>query len=172
MSEKRTRNIILTGFMGTGKSAVGRLLAAEIGYAMVDTDQLIAQRAGKPVTAIFSEDGEDVFRSWENQVTKELARERRLVIATGGGLMVNDRNAEALEKTGDVFCLTAKPKDILKRVKKSEVNRPLLNVDNPAERIEQLLAERAEVYGRYPQINTSGRSPKRVVKELLKQISA
>lgn len=170
MSEKRTKNIVLTGFMGTGKSTIGRLLAAALGYAVVDTNQLIAQRAGKPIHLIFSEDGEDIFRDWEAQVTKELAREKRLVVATGSEIMLNDRNADALEKSSYVFCLTAKPRDILRRIKKNGEVQPLLVNDYSTDRIEQLLAERAAVYNRYPQINTSGRSPKRVLKELLKAI--
>lgn len=170
MKNKPNNNVILTGFMGTGKSTVGRLLAAELGYAVVDTDRIIAQRAGKPISIIFAQDGEDIFRDWESQVTKELAREKRLVIATGGGLMVSERNASLLERSGQVFCLTAQPKDILKRVKKSGEYRPLLDVDDPAGRIEQLLNQRESVYGRYTQIDTSGRSPKRVVKDILTQL--
>lgn len=152
--------------MGTGKTTVGRLLAAELGYAFVDTDKLIAQRAGKPVSVIFKEDGEDVFRDWESQMATELAQEQRLVIATGGGLMLSERNADALQKTGVVFCLTAKPKDIVKRVQSSG-HRPLLDVDDPQRRVEDLLAERDPVYSRYPQIETSGRSPQKVVNEIM-----
>lgn len=163
----RTQNIILTGFMGTGKTTVGRLLADELGYAFVDTDKLIAQRAGKPVSVIFAEDGEPVFRDWEAQIAAELAQEQRLVLATGGGLMLSERNAETLQKSGIVFCLTANPKEIVKRVQQSG-HRPLLDVADPQERVEALLAERQAIYERYPQINTSGRPPQKVVKEILK----
>ncbi|MCA9979374.1 MAG: shikimate kinase [Anaerolineales bacterium] len=164
------QNIILTGFMGTGKTTVGRLLAAELGYVFVDTDKLIAQRAGKPVSVIFAEDGEAVFRDWEAQIATELAQERRLVIATGGGLMLSERNADTLQEHGVVFCLTAKPKEIVKRVKQSG-HRPLLDVDDPQERVEALLAEREATYRRYPQMNTSGRAPQKVVKEIVKALA-
>jgi shikimate kinase len=162
-----THNIILTGFMGTGKTTVGRILAAALGYAFVDTDKLIAQRAGKPVPLIFAEDGEAVFRDWEGQIASELAQEQRLVIATGGGLMLSERNAEALQATGPVFCLTAKPKEILKRVQQSG-HRPLLDGENPQQKIEALLAEREPVYSRYTQVSTSGRAPQKVAQEILK----
>ena len=164
-----TQNIILTGFMGTGKTTVGRLLAAELGYAFVDTDKLIAQRAGKPVSVIFAEDGEAVFRDWEAQIAAELAHEQRLVLATGGGLMLSERNADTLQESGIVFCLTAKSKEIVKRVKQSG-HRPLLDVDNPQERVEALLAEREAIYSHYPQIDTNGRAPEKVVKEILKAL--
>jgi shikimate kinase len=168
MSEQK--NIILTGFMGTGKSTVGRVLAQLLGYVFVDTDNLVAQRAGKPVSLIFAEDGERTFREWEASITEELVPHRGLVIATGGGLFTSERNAEMLEGTGPVFCLAAKPKEILKRIKASGEHRPLLDAENPQQRLEELLAERAPIYEKYEQIDTSGKSPDRVAKAILNEL--
>ncbi len=102
-------NIILTGFMGTGKSTVGRLLAGRMGREFVDTDDLIAQRDGRSIADIFNDDGETHFRDLEAQVAAELAERRGLVIATGGRLMLDPDNAAALGATGPVFCLSAEP---------------------------------------------------------------
>lgn len=170
MSEQN--NIILTGFMGTGKSTVGRALAQELGYVFVDTDNLVAQRAGKPVTLIFAEDGERTFRDWEASVTEDLVTHRGLVIATGGGLFTSERNAEMLEATGPVFCLAAKPKELLKRIQASGEHRPLLDAENPLQRLEELLAERDPIYkkDKYTQIDTSGKKPAGVVKAILNEL--
>lgn len=164
-----TQNIILTGFMGTGKSTIGRLLATNIGYIFVDTDVLIAQRLGKPVHLIFEEDGEEIFRDTEAQIAEELSRYQQMVIATGGGLMVNERNADMLEKTGTVYCLTATAEEILKRVKSSGETRPLLETDDPAARIQDLLAQRETAYNRFTQISTSRRSPQKIAQEIQDQ---
>ena len=99
-------NIILTGFMGTGKTTVGRLLAERLGREFVDTDDLIVARAGRPIADIFNDDGETRFREWEAQVAGELAGRRGLVIATGGRLMLDPDNAAALGATGPVLCLS------------------------------------------------------------------
>ena len=165
--DEEKQNIVLTGFMGTGKSTVGRVLANELGYAFVDTDKLIAQRAGKPVHLIFKEDGEAVFRDWESQLAAELAQQTKLVIATGGGMLVSERNAEMMQETGHIFCLVASAREILARVKQSG-NRPLLDTDDPLAKIKELLDERAAAYGRFTQIKTSRRPPQRVAKEILK----
>lgn len=168
----KQNNIILTGFMGTGKSTVGRVLAQGLGYVFVDTDNLVAQRAGKPVSLIFAEDGERTFRDWEASITEELVTHRGLVIATGGGLFTSERNAEMLADTGRVFCLVAKPKDILKRIQASGEHRPLLDAENPQQRLEELLAERAPIYEnkKYTQIDTSGKKPDGVVKAILNEL--
>lgn len=168
MNDKK-QNVVLTGFMGTGKTTVGRFLAAELGYALVDTDKLIAQRAGKPIHLIFKEDGEAVFRDWEAQLAAELTRQKQLVIATGGGMLVSERNAEIMQEAADIFCLTASPREILSRVKLSG-NRPLLDTPKPLERIKELLAEREAAYGRFTQIKTSLKKPQRIAKEIVKAL--
>ncbi|MCA9919652.1 MAG: shikimate kinase [Anaerolineales bacterium] len=161
-----TKNIILTGFMGTGKSTVGKLLAQRLQRPFTDTDALIVQRDGRSIAQIFAEDGELFFRDLERAVALELAQQQALVIATGGRLMLDEDNAEALEASGQVFCLTADPQTILDRIKE-DAERPLLNVPNPAERIAQLLEIRRELYGRFPQISTEGKTAVQVADEII-----
>jgi 3-dehydroquinate synthase len=151
-------NIILTGFMGTGKTTVGRLLAQRLGREFVDTDELIVARAGRPIADIFNEDGETRFREWEAQVAGELAEQRGLVIATGGRLMLDPDNAAALGATGPVFCLTADPADILARVAAEDGKRPLLAGDDPHTRVRALLRRRAAAYDRFRAVDTGGRT--------------
>ena len=159
-------NIILTGFMGTGKSTVGKLLAQRLQRPFTDTDALIVARDGRSIAQIFAEDGEATFRNWERTVALELAQQQGLVIATGGRLMLDEANAEALAATGQVFCLTADPQTIFERIK-DDVERPLLNVPNPAARIAQLLELRRELYGRFSQISTDGKTAVQVADEII-----
>ena len=154
------RNVVLTGFMGTGKSTVGRALAELLGRKFVDTDQVIEDRHG-PLPAIFAEEGEDAFRRYEREVASELADRRGLVIATGGRLMIDAVNAERLGATGDVVCLVASLDTILERVDVdgAGATRPLLRGDDVRARVAALLAERAAAYEAFPQVPTDGRSP-------------
>jgi shikimate kinase len=161
------RNVILTGFMGTGKSTVGRLLAAQLGCTFVDTDDLIVARDGRSIAAIFREDGETAFRCWEARITEELAGQSGLVIATGGRLMLDDRNAAALAENGRVFCLTAVPETIVARLLEDGGKRPLLAVPHPAREIERLLEERQGGYGRFRQIDTDNKTPDQIAAEIL-----
>lgn len=163
-------NIVLTGFMGTGKSSIGRELAAALGWGFVDTDDLIVQRDGRAIVDIFRESGEAAFRTWERTVAAELAESSQLVIATGGRMMLDDTNAANLSRNGRVLCLTATPADILARLA-DDVRRPLLDVPDPQQRIQELLAERAAGYGRYPQITTSNRTIADVVAAILAQFN-
>lgn len=153
------QNVILTGFMGTGKTTVGRKLAARLGFEFIDTDEVIVARDGRTVAEIFREDGEAAFRAREARVAHDLAQRRGLVVATGGRLMLDAGNAAALGETGAVFCLTARPVTILARLAQDGVRRPLLEVAHPTLRVAELLAERAEGYGRFPQIPTDTRTP-------------
>jgi len=166
------KNIILTGFMGTGKTTVGKLLAAELGYEFIDTDTVIATRCGFSIPEIFRESGEAAFRRMEADLVRELAEREGLVIATGGRLMLDSANEAALSRKGMVFCLVATPDIILSRLKKNRHSRPLLNVPNPGERIVELLQQRAEGYGRFRQVMTNDKSPKEITKELVNLIRA
>lgn len=152
--------------MGTGKTTVGKLLAARLQRPFFDTDALIVERDGRTIAQIFAEDGEAAFRRWERTVALELAQQHGLVIATGGRLMLDETNAAALGASGQVFCLTAVPETILARVQDDE-KRPLLNVPNPAERIALLLEMRREGYGRFPQISTEGKTAVQVTDEII-----
>ena len=162
-------NIILTGFMGTGKTTVGRLLAAQLARPFVDTDNLIVERDGRSIVDIFNEDGETRFREMEAEVAAELAGQRGLVIATGGRLMLDPANAVALGATGPVFCLAAEPAIILERVAAGNEQRPLLTVDDPERRVNALLQRRAAAYARFRTVDTGGRSPEQIAATIVAQ---
>jgi shikimate kinase / 3-dehydroquinate synthase len=159
-------NVILTGFMGTGKTTVGRTLADQLGYDFVDTDQLIESRIGMSIANFFREQGEPAFRALESEIVKELAERSGVVISTGGRLMLDAANAAALSKTGRVFCLVATPEEILQRVSNDTHERPLLQVPNPLENIVELLQEREKGYRRFSQFKTSEKLPLTIASEL------
>jgi shikimate kinase len=170
MTTETRPNIILTGFMGTGKSTIGRLLAERLDYEWVDTDAAIEQRHG-PIKQIFANEGERAFRDHERAIARELARQGGQVISTGGRLMLDPTNANALGGSGPVFCLTATVETIVARTKAAGADRPLLAGDDFEERITALLEERARGYSRYEQIATDGRYPEEVVDDLLERLS-
>lgn len=160
-------NIVLTGFMGTGKSVAGHILARESDREFVDTDELIVELAGKTVADIFFDNGEAAFRAYERKVARELSKRRNLVISTGGRLMLDPLNALLLSQQAIVFCLTATAEEILARTESDLASRPLLDVDDPAGRIERLLLERKASYNQYLQVDTGGRSIQAVAQEML-----
>ncbi len=161
-------NIILTGFMGTGKTTIGTLLAKKLGYGFVDTDQLIEKECGMSIPTFFKSKGEPAFRQMERDVAKKLGAQSSLVISTGGGFMLDRVNAEILTKTGKVFCLVATPEEILNRISgDSGVDRPLLQGENPGKRIVELLQERQEGYAQFSQFITSHKTPLQIVEELI-----
>jgi len=153
------RNIILTGFMGTGKTTIGRQLARRLRREFVDMDALIEERTGLSIPRIFQEQGEAAFRALERALCQELAGRRGLVIATGGGALIDAENRAALAASGDILCLRADTDVILRRVGVG-ADRPKLDGDDRRGRIEALLAERAPVYDAFPlQLDTSDLSP-------------
>src|SRR5690606_27041010 len=135
----------LIGFMGTGKSSVGRTLAGYFNFEFIDTDELIVQRAGKPITDIFAQDGEPAFRELERQIVAELAERKDCVISTGGGLGANAEHLASLKVHAWPACLWPAPETIFVLVRHSS-HRPLLNRPDPLARIRELLAERESVY--------------------------
>ncbi len=154
MTEQQERNIVITGFMGTGKSTVGKEVARLLDCSFLDTDAEIEARAGKAIPRIFAEGGESSFRQMEANLCAELRERTGLVIATGGGTMLDPTNRAALEHRGIVICLSCSPEKILARVKGT--GRPLLAVADPAARVEQLLQTRRLVYESIPwQIDTT-----------------
>ncbi|MBN2007071.1 MAG: shikimate kinase, partial [Anaerolineae bacterium] len=130
-------NLILTGFMGTGKTTIGRAAAQRLGCTFVDMDDVIVACAGKPIPRIFAEDGEPAFRALEAAVCAELSAQDGLVVATGGGALLTPANRAAMQRSGVVICLDASPDEILRRVGGND-DRPLLNVPDPAARIAEL----------------------------------
>jgi shikimate kinase/3-dehydroquinate synthase len=166
-SPDRRRNIVLTGFMGTGKTTVGRLLAKDLGFEFVDTDILIEQRHGL-IADIFAKLGEDAFREIERVLAAELATRTGLVISTGGRMMLDPGNVRALSANGRVFCLVATPEEVLERVTSdsSGIERPLLEVPDPRQRIVELMSERDPEYRRFPQLVTDAQAPEAVARDL------
>ncbi len=138
------RNIILVGFMGTGKTVTGRVLAEQTGLELVDMDSIIEERAGKAISEIFETDGEAAFRTMERELVQELAQREGLIISTGGGIVLNPDNIADFEKTGLVVCLKATPETIFKRVEK-DTTRPLLAGDKKAQ-IASILEMRQPLY--------------------------
>ena len=153
--------------MGTGKSAVGRRLAARLGRRFFDTDVLIEQKAKTSIANIFSRKGEAYFRALERETINRICQEKIIVIATGGGAIVSEENATRLKESGTVVCLTATPETIFERVR-NNTDRPLLQGSDPLEKIRSLLAIRAEAYARADiTIDTSTLDIERVVEAII-----
>ena len=168
------RNIILVGFMASGKTSVGRALAGRTGWTLVDADDVIVARAGKPIHRIFAEDGESAFRELERQVIAGLCAGERQVIASGGGAFVDPQNRDAMLSGGMVFYLSASPAEILRRVRAEDASgpiRPLLAVDDPEARIAELLAQRTPAYAQaHHTVETDGLTAVGVVAEVVEGI--
>lgn len=139
------KNIYLVGFMGTGKTAVGRVLAERLSRKFVEMDQLIEKQENKEIKDIFAENGQDYFRKLESQLLKKLSSQSNLVVSCGGGIVCNQDNLDILQNTGYVFSLSASPNSIFERIKGSN-HRPLLNGTDPLEKIKELLETRKLFY--------------------------
>ena len=138
-------NIILVGFMGTGKTSVGQRLSQRLKMSYVDTDEVIEQNAGRCITDIFAEHGEAYFREVESEAVHKVSRLDKYVISTGGGIVLRTENMEILKRNGVVFCLTATSEEIWARVK-NETHRPLLRAPNPVVKIRDMLKAREPYY--------------------------
>ena len=145
MPELHPENLVLIGFMGSGKSSVGKVAAKALGFHFVDTDQMIVERAGKPISEIFADEGEAAFRALESEVIECLSRVSKHVVSTGGGVVISSRNREALKKLGFVVCLTASEDVLFERVSRN-TKRPLLQTENPRETLSNLFRERDILY--------------------------
>ena len=139
------KNIVLVGFMGTGKTVVARKLAGDIGKKYVSIDKLIEEREKRPIRDIFRDEGEPYFRKVEKEVVKEVSQGRDQIIDAGGGVVLDMENVENLKRSGIIICLRADPRTIYERTKKCG-HRPLLNVDDPEKRIKELADERRPFY--------------------------
>ena len=173
MSRRRVvRNLALIGFMGTGKSSVGRILASQLGFDFIDTDTLIEERTGKSVAEIFAQNGEASFREIERSLVKELGAKTGMVISTGGGLAANAENLSALKETALVVCLWASPETIWERVR-NQTHRPLLHDKDPLVKIRSLLTAREPFYKEADVlINTELRPMREVVQQVLHHFQA
>ncbi len=165
-------SVALIGFMGTGKTAVGKALAEKLGREFIELDPLIEQRSGKTIPEIFKEEGEIAFRELEIAVTKEAAGKKDAVIACGGGVVLNKINIDRLKQEAVIVYLTASPGVILKRTLHDDEERPLLKVANPARTIRELLGLRKPFYERAADItiNTSKLGIKTVVEQIIARL--
>jgi shikimate kinase len=166
----RINNIVLTGFMGTGKTAVARELARLTGFKVVDVDADVEAEAGMSIAEIFEQQGEAAFRDRESAALARIAGGRSQVIATGGGAVIREENRRALREAGPVVCLTASVETIHARTRRSDA-RPLLQTDDPMERIRRMLAEREEFYRDADvTVSTEGRGPAQVAEAILEEV--
>jgi shikimate kinase len=164
------KNIVLTGFMGTGKTEVGRVLARRLGYVLIDVDEEIEKEQQMKISKIFSRFGEPAFRDIESAMIKKLAQLGRAVISTGGGAVLRQENIDSLRSKGVIVCLTASAETIFDRTKRSN-DRPLLKVDDPLGKIKELLASRQSCYQKADiAIDTEGKTPVQVAEEIIETI--
>ncbi|WP_022852230.1 shikimate kinase [Limisalsivibrio acetivorans] len=139
------KNIYLIGFMGTGKSTVGRILAEKLDMEFCDTDSMIEMKTGKTVEEIFEDESEEVFRNIESEVLTEITSRKNLVVSTGGGIVVTRGNMDMMRKEGLLVSLLASADVIFERTKNDKC-RPLLNVEDPLDQIKKMLFDRAHFY--------------------------
>jgi shikimate kinase len=170
MTVEEKRNIILCGFMATGKSSVGKRLAAKLHYQFLDMDSLIEKEAGMTIPQIFSSQGEPAFRALESRMVERIAGWTGYVVATGGGTIVNPQNLETLKRCGVVISLTADIRTILLRSGKRDT-RPLLQGENKSERIRQLMEKREPFYAQADIVqDTSTLNINQVVRRLVERL--
>ena len=161
------KNIYLTGFMGTGKSTVGKQLAKATGKKFIDTDREIEKKFSMSVNSIFDKKGESFFRQEEKKLVEELSKKSNMVISTGGGTIVDSENFEKLKSTGIMICLCTEKEELITRLKRTN-KRPYLRGGNIEEKINKILAEREEVFNKIKiRVNTTNMTPREVVNKLL-----
>lgn len=161
-------NLILCGMMGAGKTTVGVKIAQSIGWRCLDTDALITEKYGE-ISDIFKTHGEAYFRGLETETVAELAGQDRLVIATGGGLVLKEENVTLLKQSGKIVYLRAEMETILQRLK-MDTTRPLLQTEEPlSTRLNRLLSERTPVYERVADciVDVDGKDPEEITREIL-----
>jgi len=160
------RNIVLTGFMGSGKSTVGRLLAEMLGMRVVDTDEEVERLAGMSIPEIFERYGEERFRELEHEVIRRVSELEGVVVVTGGGAVLNPENLALLRRKGVVFYLHAEPEVICERLR-GDSSRPLLRGGSLESRVRELMQRRAQRYADHDyMVDTSHMSPQQVAERV------
>jgi shikimate kinase len=164
-------NIILIGFMGTGKSSVARMLGRMTGWECRDVDDWIIEKAGKSIPAIFEEEGEDGFRNRESEALRELLTGENAIVSGGGGIVLRKENVEAMKAGGTTVCLTASPETIFQRVG-TDRNRPNLDGRRSPAGIGELLNHREPAYRAAADlcVATDGKSVREVAREILDRL--
>ncbi len=166
------RNIVLTGFMGTGKTEVSKIIAERLKRQRLCLDDMIEWKTGKPIPEIFAQDGEEYFRKTESEIVAAAAKNKNAVIDAGGGAIIDENNLRRLKETGVVFCLSASADTILERTR-HYTHRPLLNVKNPLGAIINLLKKRQRYYSQADStIDTANLTPEQVADKVIAQMEA
>lgn len=161
------KNIVISGFMGTGKSVTAKELARKLKMEFIDMDQIIEEIQGVSISDIFAKYGEKYFREQENKLVKELSQKENMVIATGGGTLLSSDNARMLGQAGEIVCLYADSQTIYNRVKRKN-DRPLLKGEDILSEIEHLLKERKKIYANIKwKIDTTNLSVQEVVDKII-----
>ncbi|RNB89149.1 shikimate kinase [Brevibacillus nitrificans] len=159
------KNVVLVGFMGTGKTTVGAALSEALGMTQIDLDEEIVRREGKSIPALFAEQGEAYFRDAESKYLADLLEQGPCILTTGGGVVLRPQNVEVMVQKGLVVALSASEEELIKRLE-NDTGRPLL-AGGVAQRVRTLLAERAGAYDFAPiQIDTTGKSLTAIVEEI------
>jgi shikimate kinase len=165
-----TKNIVLTGFMGAGKTAVSAELARLTGFARVEVDEEIERTAGMTISEIFATRGEPAFREMETAEVRRAAERKGAIISTGGGAVMNEQNMRPLRASGVVVYLRARPETVLERTSGNS-DRPLLQVEDPMGKINELLDLRGPYYERAEVIvDTDDKSPREIAEEILDRV--
>ena len=163
-------NILLTGFMGAGKTTVGKKLAKRLGYLFIDTDREIEKEQGCSITEIFKYGGEECFRDLETDILQKLQTKQNLVIATGGGMVLRNENRSLMQSLGTRVYLKVEPQELMRRLKKDK-KRPLLQKSKPEEHILEMLQQRKSIYEEAECIiDTTDLSPHQMVTEIIRKI--
>jgi shikimate kinase len=161
------KNIVLTGFMGTGKTELGKILSKKLDCVLVDVDNELEKEEGMTISEIFRQHGEPGFRERETAMIRTIAERERVVVSTGGGAVLRQENMDALREKGVIVCLTARPETVLHRTRGSK-DRPLLQVEDPLGKIRELMEFRKPFYEKADMvINTDGKTPLQVAEEII-----
>ena len=166
------KNIVLTGFMGTGKTEISKILAARLKRQRLCLDDMIEWKVGKPISEIFAQDGEAYFRKIESEVVSAAAKDKNVIIDAGGGAIINENNLKRLQETGVIFCLVASVDAILERTK-HYTHRPLLNTKDPRSKITELLGMRQKYYQKADYtIDTTNLAPNEVADKIMEKMKS
>ena len=171
------RRVFLVGYRGSGKTTVGRLLAERLGWAFIDSDDEVEEAAGKPIAAVFAEDGEPAFRDLEERVVASLCARERTVVSLGGGAVLREATRRRIAAAGPVVWLTAPAETLAARIAgdaSSEARRPSLTGAAPADEVRAVLAQREPIYRECATvcIDAAGRAPEAIAAEVAARLSA